>query len=317
VVFKQSPGKLINNYVNAFLLDRGRKIWIATNNGVSSFSGGVWGSLRDSLWSPPFGSQYRVACIVEGKDGSLWFGLTGGGIVRYNPFSTIQVWRRYYNELPNSFMLAGAADVSNQSTYGEVWFTTVLGISRFIGGANELGTWVNYSMGNPPALPSNQVPSCINKLDDNTIWFGTQTGGSVVASYGLSGLQWTPHALNPDSRINSISFDLNNTVWFGIQNGAVTFNVSTSVWTPYPDTTANHLPPGPVNAIATDLHKVRWFGTNAGLVRLSDTTWTRFTAANSPLPSDTVNALMYDSHQNLWVGTINGVAVYNDAGIQF
>src|SRR2546422_591113 len=52
LVYKQSPGGLINNYINAILLDRGRKIWLATNDGASSFSGGVWGSLRDSLASP-------------------------------------------------------------------------------------------------------------------------------------------------------------------------------------------------------------------------------------------------------------------------
>ena len=320
LVYRQTPGRLINNYANAFLLDNGRKIWIATNDGVSSFSAGVWASMRDSLWSPsPSGKSHRVSCIVQGKDGGLWFGLTGGGVVRYNPFSTIQVWRRYNSpDLLNDFILAGAADVSNQSNYGEVWFTSVSGVNRFVGGASESGTWYSYTTGPPANLPSNQIPACINKLDDNTIWFGTQTGGAVMVNYGLAGLEWSKHPLSPDSRINSVSFDLHNTVWFGVQQGAVTFNLQTSVWTTYPpDTAGIKLPAGPVNAVVTNLQKVRWFGTNAGVVRLDDTTWTRFTTANSPLPGDSVNALLFDYNQNLWVGTTNGVAVYNAVGIQF
>src|SRR5437016_13038823 len=96
LVYRQTPGKLVNNYVNAFLLDNWLKIWMATNDGVSAFNSGTWASIRDSLWSPsPSGQSHRVSCIVQGKDGSMWFGLTGGGVVRYNPFSTIQIWRRY------------------------------------------------------------------------------------------------------------------------------------------------------------------------------------------------------------------------------
>src|SRR2546422_2333689 len=52
LVYKQSPGKLVNNYVNAFMLDRGRTVWIATNDGASSFSGGSWGSIRGFLGYP-------------------------------------------------------------------------------------------------------------------------------------------------------------------------------------------------------------------------------------------------------------------------
>src|SRR5467141_335333 len=182
LVYKQSPGRLVNNYINALLLDRGRTIWLATNDGVSSFSRGTWASLRDSLGYPTGVDRtisHRVSCIVQAKDGAMWFGLSGGGVVRYNPFSSIQVWRRYIQpDLVWDVVLAGAADVSNQSLYGEVWLTTAFGISRFIGAANERGYWVTYNMANTSQLPSNQIPACLNKLDDNTFWFGTQTGGA-------------------------------------------------------------------------------------------------------------------------------------------
>lgn len=248
----------------------------------------------------------------------MWFGLTGGGVQRYNPLSSIAVWKRYRSpDLISDIVLSGTAEISNQSMYGEVWFTTAIGISRFIGADHETGTWVSYTTNNSP-LPSNQVLASLNKLDDNTIWFGTQTGGAVSVEYGLAGLNWTRYSPPVDSRINSLAFDLHHTVWFGAQSGAWSFNTQSSIWTPFmADSAGAHLPRGSVNAVVTNHQNVRWFGTEAGLARLDDTTWTQFTSSNSPLPTDTITALLIDFNQNLWIGTSNGVAVYNAGGVQF
>ena len=325
-VFRQVPGGLINNHINSIYFDNSRRIWIATNDGVSYFSGGAWASLRDSLTSndghggPP---SHRVSSIVQGKDRSMWFGLTGGGVQRYNPLSSIAVWTRYTGEstlhgLISDLILSMTADVSNQSAYGEVWFTSALGISRFIGAANETGTWRFYTHDNTDQIPSNQVWASVNKLDDNSMWFGTQSGGAVSVEYGLAGLDWTRYPLRVDSKINSVAFDLHNTVWFGTQDGAESFNTQSSVWTSFrADSAGTQLPPGPVNAVVTNHQNVRWFGTNSGLARFNDTTWTQFTRANSPLPSDTITALAFDFNQNIWIGTLNGVAVYNGSGVHF
>ena len=140
-----------------------------------------------------------------------------------------------------------------------------------------------------------------------------------MTAYGIDGqLHWTPYPLQLDSKINSIGFDLHNTVWFGAQNGVENLNVSSSVRGSYcADSTVSGSPCGPVRVVVTNHQSIRWFGTETGLARLSDTTWTHFTAENSPLPSDTVTALLYDFNQNLWIGTVNGLAVYNEAGITF
>jgi ligand-binding sensor domain-containing protein len=324
-VFKASPGTLVDNHINSIYLDNSRRIWFATNNGASYFTAGVWATIRDSLTSPSASGPpgHRVSCIVQAKDRSIWFGLTGGGIQRYNPVSSIAVWTRYTSQstfggLLSDLVLSGTADVSNQSVYGEMWFTSAIGISRFIQSVNETGTWHFYTHDNQGAIPSNQVFASTTKLDDNTIWFGTQSGGAVSVEYGLAGLNWTQYSLPVDSRINSIGFDLQNTVWFGNDNGAASFNVQTSVWRSFvADSPGVLLPPGPVNAVVTNHQNIRWFGTDAGVVRLNDSTWTRFTTANSPLPSDTVNAVAFDFNQNIWIGTDNGVAVYNESGIVF
>jgi len=323
-VFQKATGKLINSHINSIFFDNSRRIWLATNDGASYFSGGTWASIRDSLYTPDGRGgppSYRVNCIAQAKDRSMWFGLAGGGVERYNPISSIAVWTRYTSEstlygLISNTILSMTADLSNQSAYGEVWFTSAIGISRFIGAVNETGIWRFYTHDNTDQIPSNQVPASITKLDDNTIWFGTQTGGGVSAEYGLAGLNWTRYPLPVDSKINSVAFDLHNSVWFGTLQGAWSFNLQTSRWTQY-DSTGPGAPLGSVNAVVTNHQNIRWFGTYAGVARFNDTTWTRFTTANSPLPSDTINALAYDFNQNIWIGTSNGVAVYNESGVSF
>src|SRR5262249_507999 len=132
------------------------------------------------------------------------------------------------------FVLSGTADLSNQTVFGEMWFTSANGIYRYSGAINETGTWHYYSTINTPNLPSDQVWTSATKPDDFSIWFGGQSGGAVSVSFGLSGdLVWSKYPLPSDSKINSIAFDLHNTVWLGTQNGGASFNLSNPHWTLY------------------------------------------------------------------------------------
>jgi ligand-binding sensor domain-containing protein len=91
-----------------------------------------------------------------------------------------------------------------------------------------------------------------------------------------------------DSKINGITIALDGTVWISTDLGASYYRRGS--W-------------GRI--------------TDSGLVRLANTTWTKFTAENSPLPSSTVTALSYDTRGNIWIGTANGLGVYNENGINF
>lgn len=324
-VYTQANSPIANNRINGMAVVIGGTIWFATQDGASSFARGNWATMKDSLtYYNALNLPARiVTSICEGKDRSLWFGLRGGGIMRYSPNSDVAVWRRYKDEIADNAVFSIAADNSNQSIYGEMWLTTAFGISRFITASDQTGggSWLRpYTRSNTPELPSNQIPSAITKLDDNSIWFGTQSGGPVSIVYGLSGLEWQNYTLpaGSDSRINSIGWDLNNTVWFGTDKGVASYNLRGGNWNVYTfASTHGKLPQAPVNAVVTNLLNTRWFGTDSGLVRLTDTTWTRFTPGNSPLPSDTVTALVIDHRQNLWIGTPNGAAVYNENGISY
>ncbi|HZY10542.1 MAG TPA: two-component regulator propeller domain-containing protein [Bacteroidota bacterium] len=323
VVYNKSNSPLVDNKINAITIDSEGKVWFATNDGASHIRKQSWGSIKDSLNYFTYdagGNVYitrTVTSIAQGKDGSLWFGLLGGGVRRFNKFSQTKVWQSYAEpSIASSFVQGVAAE---RLQVGDVWCVTLAGASRFIPSEfnPDQGVWYTYTTSNTSQLPSNQLRAVAVNPNDNSIWFGTHDG-SVVSYDG--DIRWGAYHIPPpyDYPISSIAFDITNKIWVGRWEGASSFDPDLGIWTHYTyETTDRIIPHGPVRAVATDFYTTRWFGTNAGLIRLRDTTWTTFNRSNSPLPSDTVSALLYDTKGNLWIGTMNGVAVFNEQGTRF
>lgn len=319
VSFNESNGGLLNNHVNAILPDAEGIMWIATDSGAYSFNRGSWNCFWDSLsytWYDWLGSVHSagvVTSIALSPDQSLWFGLAGGGITRYNNYqATATVWKRFTSAdgLPADNVLS----VTSDQKLGEIWCSTLVGVGRFIPTANQGGVWEIYDTSNSQ-LPSSMVRCVAYNPIDFSIWFGTEDAGVMY----INGDKAWQRPISFYGQLNypilAIAFDV-NTTWFATGDGILSFAPTTSVWRQYvSDNTGGIVPLGIVNAVTTDHVTTRWFGTNAGLVRMADTTWTRFNRQNTPqLPSDTVTALTYDRYGNLWIGTPNGVAVYNEAG---
>ncbi len=313
--------RLPDNRVNSLFIDRQQRVWVATNKGAAAFKNNSWSIFKDSLKYTGGGQQisYSVNCITESRDRSIWFGLRGGGIARYDEFSQNgNIWVRYHEptilyDSPSSM----TAELSNASQFGEVWIATQIGVNRFIQTSTDGGgTW---SVLTGPPLPVNNMTSATTNPVDNTIWLGAQSGGAVQVSYYPSfAIATIPLPPGHDARINCMVFDANNTVWFAKETEVSSLSQATGAWTHYNHTnTAGMMPVGEVHAVETDLYNTHWFGTDAGLVMLKDTTWQRFNAGTNTIPNDTVTSLKYDLRGNLWIGTRNGVAAYNPAGTQF
>ena len=329
-VFTTSNSGLRSNSINKIRISSKQRVWCATLDGAAYFDHGSWGVVRDSLQdggAPPlYLPSYAVRDIVEAKDGAIWYVLISR-VARYEEFSAAHVWMSYtYPYVYPTAVIAGAANRSNQTQYGDFWVAGINGISLFHQGENATGVWKSFwqSDGVTP-IPSRDILSAENKPDDYSTWFGTRSGGAVEAFYDENGiLEWKALVPQRDPAISifSIGFaDLKGgeltTVWFGRDTDVVAFNIVNGGWATYSSgTTGGRMPHSTVNAIVTNYSRRRWFGTNNGLVRFeNDTGWTIWTKANSGLPNDTVTALALDGFDNLWIGTPAGVAVYNPAGV--
>ncbi len=316
VVYNTSNSRLPNNYINALFPDAQGRVWAGTEHGASAYSYGSWNTVFDSLAYPGRGGpEASVRAFTQGFDRSIWFGLYGGGIVRYNQNSTQSQWKHYRaSAIPSDYVLGLTADINQK----EIWCATLNGVGQFIPTINEGGTWKTYTSSNS-TLPSNQTRSVALNYNDNSIWIGMHDGGIVPYSASVGWEASVPLPPNYNFPVIAMSFDLNNKLWIGKWKGASQFNAHDLVWDAHYtyDNTSGNIPPDFVSAVTTDLQSTRWFGTTGGgLVCLRDTTWTRFTYANTngSLPSDTVTAVCYDIRGNLWIGTLQGVAVYNPKG---
>lgn len=316
VSFNKSNSRLRNNDIHAILTDAEGIMWIATDSGAYSFSRGSWNPIVDSLtFQTAAGPKSTVTSIALAPDQSLWFGLAGGGVARYNRQGVTTVWKRFtsVDGLPSDNVLSITAD----RKLGQIWCSTLAGVGRFIPTTNEGGVWETFTSSNS-TLSSNMVRCVAYNPIDFSIWFGTQYNGVTYINGANEWQQPMPFPGPVNYPVVAIAFDV-NTTWFATWDGILSFVPKTYVWRQYnSDNTHGIVPFGIVNAVTTDYLTTRWFGTNAGMVRLSDASWTKFNRQNTPqLPSDTVTAFAYDIRGNLWIGTVNGVAVYNENGTKF
>lgn len=319
---RPTNNQIPSNVVNSMTLGDDGRVWIATDSGVASFQKNSWGIITDSVRYLLAGSSTyskKVNSISEARfDGSIWFGLAGGGAKRYRPNSTSNAWLTY-RQTASGTITSVVTDQQFQQR-GDVWFTTLIGISWFIPDNSnpETGQWYLVQQ---PTIPSNQVRCSAYNFNDNTVWFGTNNG---AAYYSTNDEIWSTFTLPPpydQYTISSIAFDRNNVVWLGTWGGVHSYDRTTSQFKHYTNAlTAGKLPSNFVNVVAIDkkVPPTVWIGTNGGMVRVRDTTWTTYTTRNTPqLPGDSVKAITIDLRNNVWIGTSNGVAIFNENGTSF
>jgi ligand-binding sensor domain-containing protein len=310
----------MDNKINDLALDNEGKMWIATDSGANSYSANSWASYRDSLSYTNNGqSGESVARVVNsistGSNGAIWFGLKGGGLVRFNRNSTTKVWTRFTQTTGISYNYVNSVAIN--IAYNEAWVGTNLGVSRYIPDPNiaDKGIWLSVDISGH--VGTNKVMVVKSNVNDNSIWFATFDKGLLMYDNDIT-WQAFPIPSQYDPHLTTIAFDANNTLWVGRPDGVSRLTTNTTVWKHYSyDENTNNVMPHQtaVYAIVSDLKNSRWFGTNKGLMLLQDTTWTIFNHSTTPdLPSDTIRALAYDSKGNLWIGTYNGIAVYNPNG---
>lgn len=68
---------LYNNDVGAIIQDRAGNILLGTKNGFCMCDG-------NKITKYPVPETLSITCMLEDKDGNLWFGSMGKGIYRYN-----------------------------------------------------------------------------------------------------------------------------------------------------------------------------------------------------------------------------------------
>ncbi len=313
IIYNTANSPLVSDTINSIFIEVSGTKWFATDNGANGLTSGGWLRFRDTLgYQTPLGSSWKVTSITVGTDQSLWFGLAGGGVKRYNLRDVRgDFWVTYQSPTINAdYVYSIGTDNA-----GGIWVGTASGASRFIPSFSTPGdgTWYKYTSTNSP-FPDEPIRSMRLGSIDNLMYFGTQGHGIVTYDGDL--------VCNIDSPsdqpfpIVSIAFSPPSSAWLGtFADWAYKYSLQTYEWTPTGDSSHGGGLKDPfVNAVAVGQDGTIWFGTNKGLTSLTGTIWNTLSRTNSPLPSDTITALGFDGQNNLWIGTRNGLAEFNPQG---
>ena len=238
----------------------------------------------------------NIACMLQDKNGNLWFGTNGGGVSKYDgKFFT------HFTEkegLSNNIVQSILEDKS-----GNIWFGTWGGgVSRL----SREGTFFTHFT-EKEGLSNNFVSSILEDKSGN-IWFGTNGGGvSQLSREGTSFTHFTEKEGLSNNDISSILEDKSGNIWFGTYGGGVSrLSREGTSFTQF--TQKEGLSNNIVVSILEDKNGNIWFGTaGGGVSRLSreGTSFTHFTEKEG-LSNNIVVSILEDKSGNIWFGTAGG-----------
>jgi signal transduction histidine kinase/ligand-binding sensor domain-containing protein/CheY-like chemotaxis protein len=259
------------------------QLWVPTLRGLARRTAAGWDIVGKSRGLP----ISSVRCALQDREGSIWIGLNGAGLVRWLGYPNWELWTE-------------AEGLSSESVWGIrrdrsgiLWSIHDNGISRL----NAARQWEDLKV---PGLPAAQTIS-LASAPDGSLWLGQVSGPvrvdlqrHVATAYGLeSGLRnlWT----------TSIAADPENRIWVTTPNGLYR-QVRRGGRMLFE---RQELPPGRgTDLLYTSLvdRKGRlWVGSWGGLLRMEAGRWTRLTTSDGLL-HNRVTQLAEAKDGSLWVG---------------
>jgi signal transduction histidine kinase/ligand-binding sensor domain-containing protein/CheY-like chemotaxis protein len=273
------------------LITRDGQLWVPTLQGLARPKGSGWEIMGKSRGLP----MSSVACALEDREGSLWIGLNGLGLVRWLGSLHWETW-------------TDAEGLSSENVWGikrdrdgVLWSVSDSGVSRLNEARRQ---WETPKI---RGLEQSQT-SHLMQADDGSLWV-TQRKGPVRIDLqrGQATLYGNESGLE-NSRATSLSAGLEHRIWVGTyaglyggtsRNGTIRFQREELPAERKPDFVYETL---------LD-HKGRlWVATWEGLVRLEAGRWTRLTTKEG-LRSNHVTNLTEGKDGSLWIGYFDPVGL--------
>jgi diguanylate cyclase (GGDEF)-like protein len=313
-------------------------VWAATENGLVRWEAGkgVTKVFKTADGLP----VNRLRTLVVDREGQLWIGTTGGGLVSFdgakftarnpsNGFPHAEV--RHVIAHPNGGIWAATAggglvhvQGEKQRVYGVrdgLPTNQLTYLTQAPDGTLWIGTWgagvVRYrderfdTLNSTGGLAGDQI-WCLLADRENSVWAGTWSGGLNRLRARAFVLIGKPEGLTHDN-VRSVLHRKDGTVWVSASGGGIT---RLENGTARPLGLRDGLPTLETSALYEDTDGAMWIGTyTEGAVRWKDGRAQRF-GVSQGLPSVDVRSFVRDSSGVLWVGTKAGLARWSGRGFE-
>lgn len=327
-VFTRKDG-LADNSVFAFASDGTKNgLWVGTVHGLSHWSNGVLTNLTAS--DPLAGRDIRA--LHFGRDGALWIGTNGQGLVRRDATGTTVFSRKSGLSSDNIFTIledregalwigtAGggldriykghiSAYTSKDGLSGDdVWALTFdregsLWIGSAGGGLNRLRAAPFAPIGQPEGLPSN-ISLGIFEDRQGSLWVGSPDAGVTRITPGKPNVTYKESDGLASSRVFSIAEDSRGDYWFGTSKGVS--RLSGNKFSTYGRESG--LGAGMMRSIHTDAKGRVWMVGRGGVSVFDGTKFTNLTTADGLVDNDVLSIYEDKSDDSMWFGTANGLS---------
>jgi ligand-binding sensor domain-containing protein/signal transduction histidine kinase len=281
--------------VRAIHEDRAGTLWVGVLGGPlgARFGAGalcVKNGRRFDVVSTGAGlPSMAVMTMLEDRDGNLWLGTAGGGIVRVRA-------GRFESSLLTDSTSDDMVYALAEDSEGNLWLGTQPG------GLHSLrnSRFVTYETRD--GLTDGVIESLLEDRQ-GVMWIGTHAGGVCTLERGVPRCLTTKNGLAHD-RVNAIVEDPDGTMWLGTEGGVNRLRDGSIARY----TTRDGLPTDHVNALLRDRAGRLWVGTWGGGVG-------RMNGARIEQPAGATGRYVNVLHQrrsgDIWIGTTEGLAIWD------
>ncbi len=317
------PQSLIDDHVRGICQSSRGTLWLATDGGLEEFDPArrVFTHHLGRKRPRPDIPCERLWTVYEDRQGQVWYGTRGGGLVRYDPHTGHAVLYTYKANDPGALR----SDVIwslLQDRNGVLWVGTMFGVSAYRTYKFALS---RHIPDDPNSLCDNSVRAFLEDRQGE-LWVGTDNGLSRMRRDASGQILFTSYILDTTRfsaatgrRVFALAQDSSGSVWVGTYGGGlVRLDPRTDRMVRFRANPSDQgaLPSDYIRALFCDRDGGLWVGTTQGLVcrEPGAKRFRRFpSAADDPstLSGDWISSICEADSVSLWVGTRSGLNLFH------